>query len=198
MIDILRPGDIILFHRKGFNLISLGIRFLTRSYWNHVGMYVIDWDEKGYVIEALGQGVVRTPIQTYEDNKNFDFRVLQIERTAFKDDVEYSAGLGLAQRRMKQMIGTEYDWWAIVYLGIKYIARGIWNKGAKHLPQKYNPFQSRYRFFCSELICQACFNISSQHPLLFMGETQQDCGTTTPKDIAKSKNVKHLWGKNVI
>lgn len=198
MVDILRSGDIILFHRKGFNLISLGIRLLTQSYWNHVGMYIIGWDSKGYVVEALGHGVVRTPIDIYISNKRFDYRVVQLKREAFKDDTEYEVGLDRAQRRMKEAIGTEYDFLAIVYLGIKYIIRGIWNKGAKRLPQRYNPFQSRYRFFCSELVCQACFNISSQHPLLFLGETQQDCDTTTPKDIAKSKNVKHMWGKNVI
>lgn len=198
MEDILRSGDIILFHNRGFNLISLGIRLLTKSYWNHIGMFSTDWDSKGYVIEALGQGVVRTRIEKYIGNKRFDFRIIRIRREAFKDDVEYAAGLGLAQKRMKQMVGKRYDWWAIVYLGIKYIVRGVWNKGAKKLPQKYNPFQSRYRFFCSELICEACFNICSQHPLLFMGETQQDCGTTTPKDIAKSKNVKHVWGKDVV
>ena len=198
MRQILRSGDLILFHTRGFSLISIGIRQLTQSYWNHIGMFVEDVYKQGFVIEALGKGVVSTPIEKYIGNKWYDLKVIQIKEEAFEDKEEYDKGVALAISRMRLSIGKKYDWWAIVWLGIKYLSRAYWNKGAKHIPERFNPFQSRYKFFCSELVCESCYEISSKYPHLFQGKTKQDCSTTTPKDIGKSFNVKHLWGKDVI
>lgn len=195
---ILRPGDLILFHTKGFSPISFGIRQLTQSFWNHIGIYIEEINTKsGFVIEALGKGVCKTSIDTYINNKNYILRVVKIKEEAFKDKEEYDKGIELIISRMSLSVGKKYDWWAIVWLGIKYLSRAYWNKGAKYVPQRFNPFQSRYKFFCSELVCENCYNISSKYPYLFQGKTKQDCSTTTPKDIGKSFNVKHLWGKDI-
>ncbi len=196
--NILKNGDILLVHNKEFSLFSWGIRLLTNSYWNHVSMVAIDLTGKIYATEALPNGVVATPIEKYIDNGTVDLRVIQLKPEAFKDEDEYKKGLIIAIGRMRQAIGTKYDWWAIVWLAIKYIGRGAWNKGAKYVPQRFNPFQSRYKVFCSELVCQCCFNISSINPYLFQGEAKQDCSSTTPKDIGKSRWVKHIWGKDVV
>ncbi len=193
----LRDGDLILFHTKGLNLVSMGIRMLTESFWNHVGMHVIDTDKKGFVIEALGNGVTKTPIEKYIDNKNYILKTVAIKPEAFKDQREYEAGLGTAIVRMWEAVGRKYDWWAIVWLGFKYAFKGSYKKTRQFIPVG-NPLQSRDKFFCSEIICESCYGISSVYPQLFAGKTKQTCDTTTPKDIGKSPNVKFVGGYDAV
>lgn len=192
----LRDGDLILFHTKGLSLISIGIRMLTESFWNHVGMYVIDLDKKCYVIEALGSGVAKTPIEKYIDNRNYILKVVAIKPEAFKDQQEYEKGLELAIERIRRTVGQKYDWWAIVWLGFKYAFKGTYKKTRQFIPIG-NPLQHREKFFCSEIVCESCYGISSIYPQLFAGNTKQTCDTTTPKDISKSLNVKFAGGVNV-
>lgn len=195
--ELLKSGDNILFHTKGLSLISIGIRMLTESFFNHVGKYVEgEISKKGFVIEALGKGVAKTPIEKYLDNKNYILKVVRLKQEAFKDKEEYDKGLEISRQRLYDKIGQKYDFWAIVYLGILYISKAYWNKGAKYLPKRFNPFQGRQEFFCSELVCQCDYGISSLHPYLYQGKTKQDCSTTTPKDIGKSDNVEYVCGED--
>ena len=120
--ELLKSGDNILFHTKGLSLISIGIRMLTESFFNHVGKYVEEVDRKGYIIEALGSGVVKTPIEKYLDNKNYILKVVRLKQEAFKDKEEYEKGLEISRKRLYEKIGQKYDWWAIVYLGILYFS----------------------------------------------------------------------------
>lgn len=199
--ELLKSGDKILFHTKGLSPISIGIRLLTESFFNHVGGYVEEIDFKGYVfkgyvIEALGGGVVKTPIEKYLDNKSYILKIVRFKQKAFKDEEEYRQGLETARKRLYDKIGQKYDWGAIAYLGILYISKAFWNKGAKYLPKKFNPFQGRQKFFCSELICECDYKISSLYPYLYQGKTKQNCSTTTPKDIGKSANVEYICGED--
>ncbi len=196
--EILRDGDIILFHTKGFSLISIGIRLLTESFWNHCGMYVEEGIYRdGFVIEALGNGVVKTPIDKYINNKNYILKVVALKEEAFKDKEEYESGLKLATSKIRLSIGQKYDWWAIVWLGFKYAFKGTYKKTRQFIPVG-NPLQSREKFFCSEIICESCYKISSINDYLFQGKTKQTCDTTTPKDIGKAKTVKLKWGLDVV
>lgn len=122
---------------------------------------------------------------------------MQLKQEAFKDKEEYTTGLSIITERMKKAIGTKYDWWAIVWLGILYTSKGLWSRLFKKLPKRFNPLQNRNKFFCSELVCQSCYEVSSLHPYLFQGKTKQKCDMTTPKDISKSQWVKFMQGKNV-
>ena len=199
MIDktLLISGDIFLFHSRGFNPFSMGIRELTGSFWNHTGLYYIDLYNQGFIIEALGGGVVKTPIEKYLDEKRSVLRVVRIKPEAFRDILEYDSGIALAIGRIKDKIGLKYDWGAIAWLGIKYIFKGMYKKGRTFIPVG-NPLQSREKFFCSELICEGFRGISSLHPYLFQGKTLQRCDTTTPRDISKSMWVKFVDGKDLI
>jgi hypothetical protein len=194
--ELLKSGDKVLFHTKGFSLISFGIRMLTESFFNHVGGYVEEVDLKGYVIEALGKGVVKTPIEQYLNNKNYILKVVRLKREAFKHNLEYEQGLETSRQRLYERIGQKYDWGSIVWLGIKYIIKGYWNKGAKYIPKQYNPFNSRYKVFCSELICQCDYGISSQIKNLYAGKKYLNatCSTITPHDIAKSQWIEYIAG----
>lgn len=199
MIDkkLLLEGDLILFHTRGFSLISMGIRQLTQSFWNHVGLYCEDIDKQGFVIEALGNGVVKTPVEKYLGEKSHILKVVRVKQEAFEDEFEYQRGLATAIGRMRSKIGSRYDWWAIVWLGFRYLGKGSYKKAREYVPIG-NPLQSREKFFCSEVVCESFYNLSKLNPYMFAGKTKQTCDTTTPKDCGKSKNVEYVCGKDVL
>jgi len=61
--DKIKRGDILLVHTKR-SFISWLIRKFTKSYWNHVGLFVSkdnQWPK--WVIEALGEGIVGRPFE---------------------------------------------------------------------------------------------------------------------------------------
>ena len=199
MIDktLLISGDLFLFHARGFNPFSMGIRQLTQSFWNHTGLYYTDLYNQGFIIEALGGGVVKTPVEKYLDEKRSILRVVRIKPEAFKDTLEYDSGLALAIGRIKGKIGLKYDWGAIAWLGIKYIFKGIYKKGRTFIPVG-NPLQRREEFYCAELLCEGFSGASTIHPYLFQGKTMQKCDTSTPRDISKSMWVKFVAGKDLV
>ena len=193
--EVLRQGDIILFHTRGFSPISWAIRTLTESFFNHAGMYVEDLYRNGFVIEALGRGVVRTPISKYENNRHYITKIVKVKEAAFKDNWEYRNAVYTAVKKMREAVGRSYDWWAIVYLGIVYFMKGSYKEARKHIPVG-NPLQSRNRFFCSELICSAFSGTSSIVKNIFAGKKypEADCSTITPRDISKSEWVEWCYG----
>src|SRR3990167_5091955 len=191
----LKSGDIFLFHAKGFNLFSMAIRQLTQSFWNHTGLFYVDLFNNGFIIEALGGGIVKTPVEKYLDEKKSIIRVIRVKQEAFKDKLECDSGMALAIGRIKNKIGNKYDWGAIAWLGVKYIFKGLYKKGRQYIPLG-NPLQSREKFFCSELICDGFYGVSSKVKNLFAGEKYPNvqCSTITPKDIGKSNWVKFIAG----
>ena len=186
--SLLRSGDKILFHTNGFSPMSMGIRALTGSFWNHVSQYEEEVDLRGYAIEATGKGVVKTPIEKYINNKSYILKAVRLREEAFKDIEEYRQGLLTSRDRIYAKIGSKYDWGAIAWLGITYIFRGLFRK------IKVNIWQSRKKFFCSELVCRGDRGISSLFEYLYQGKTNAKCDTTTPRDIAKSVNVRWITG----
>ena len=191
-INLIKSGDKLLVHSKGFSPISFAIREITQSYWNHIGQ-IIKEDSRWYVIEALFKGVAKTPLDKYWASKKYDLKVIRLKEISFKDIIEYKQGIKLSNSRMNQKIGKKYDFWAIVFIGIKYFFTGYYRKVRKHIPAR-NLFQSRQKFFCSEAVCEADYNISSLHSYLYKGKTNSICSTTTPKDISKSSHVDFITG----
>src|SRR3990167_2989627 len=116
--DILKSGDILLVHTKGFSPFSWGIRELTCSFWNHAGMIVIDIDEKIFCIEAILSGVVKTPIEKYLNTKKYVLRVVRLREWAFKDEEEYSKGLLKAQEKIKNTVGLNINCREIFWFGV--------------------------------------------------------------------------------
>jgi len=188
--SLLRSGDKILFHTKGFSPMSMGIRALTGSFWNHVSQYEEEVDLRGYAIEATGRGVVKTPIEKYLNNKSYILKAVRLREEAFKDTEEYRQGLLTSRERIYAKIGSRYDWGAIAWLGVTYIFRGLFRK------IKVNIWQSRKKFFCSELICSISMGISSIVKNLYAGDkySNADCSTITPRDIGKSKYARWITG----
>ncbi len=198
-IDILKlkNGDTIQFHTKGFwNVFSKGIRFLTKSYWNHVGMIRInptntpDILDSYYVVEALGKGVVINPLTDYLSNPTYELKITRIKNTL----PNYSRRINRAISRMKNYEGVEYDWWTVGFLGLKYIFKGWWQRGFEKLPKDVNLLQSREKLFCSEALCQAWYNTKAKIKNVFAGKHYPNakCDTTTPKDTGKTTWVEFV------
>ena len=198
-ITKLKNGDNILFHYRGFSWVSMAIRELTQSYWNHVGKFY--WEgENGVIIEALFKGVKITPIEDYIDFPNkYDLKAVRLKLEAFKDEAEYKLGMDTARIRMYNSIGKKYDFGAIVWLGIFYIWKNYYKKSKQYIGKTLglNPLENRDKFFCSETVCKADYGISSKFPYFYQGKTKADCSTTTPKDTGWH-NVDFITGKDIL
>jgi len=194
-LKLLKDGDNILVHTNGFSFVSIGIRLLTHSFWNHVGKYVIK-DNKGYIIEAEFKGVKLNPIEKYFGNKKYTLKAVRLAKSAFSDDEEYNKGIKISVNKMFQLIEFKYDFGALIWLGAVYLSKGITNKLLSIF--KCNPLQSRNRFFCSESVCSSEKTISSIIDNFYRGTTNQNCSNVTPKDIAKSPWTLHITGVNKI
>jgi len=189
-IEDLRDGDLILFHSHGFQPMSWAIRTLTHSYWNHAGIY-----NAGFVIEAR-KTVEKNSIDNYL-NEKFDLGIFRIKQSAFASVREWIAGVDTAVSTAENHVGKPYDKRAILWLGIKYLSVGFLRR---LVPQRFNPFNSREEFFCSELVCECYHKTSSIVKNLFAGKKYPNakCGTCTPRDISKSINSQYIMGTNKI
>ena len=147
------------------------------------------------MIEALGRGVVKTPINKYENNRRYITKIVKVKEAAFKDNWEYRNAIYTAIKRMREAVGKRYDFLGVIYLGIVYFIKGSYKKARKRIPIG-NPLQSRNRFFCSELICSAFSGTSSIVKNIFAGKKhpEADCSTITPRDISKSEWVEWCYG----
>jgi len=186
----LSNGDLILFHSNGFQPMSWAIRTLTHSYWNHVGII-----NAGFVIEAR-KTVEKNSIDKYL-NEKFDLGIFRIKKESYLTGLEYKDGIQSAVTYAEARVGSNYDKRAIVWLGIKYLSVGFLRR---LIPQRFNPFQKREQFFCSELVCECYHKTSSLVKNLFAGKKypKATCGIITPKDIGKSVWSEFIMGTNEI
>ena len=186
-IENISNGDLILFHSNGFQPMSWAIRTLTRSYWNHAGIF-----HKGFVIEAR-KTVEKNSIDKYLDNPKFDLGIFRVKQSAYKDVKQWIAGVDTAITSAEAQVGKSYDKRALIWLGIKYLTFGFLGKLFHH-----NPLQKREEFFCSELVCECYHKTSSLVKNVFAGKKHPEatCGTITPRDIGKSVNSEWVAGTN--
>ena len=186
----LSNGDSILMHSKGVG--SWAIRSVTCSWWNHCGYY-----KDSFVIEARRNGVIKTSIDVYLNNPKFDLGIFRVKESAFASKEEYEQAILTSSNYVEDQVGKPYDRRAVAWLGIRYLTRGFlrWL-----IPQRYNPWQSRMEFFCSELSCEGWWMTSSIVKNLFVGLKYPNatCGTITPRDISKSENSFWVMGTNKI
>jgi hypothetical protein len=191
----LHDGDIVLVHAKGLNVISASIRILTKSYWNHVGVYFrsYPWAEE-QVVEALGTVIVND-FSKYLDYSNFDVKVVRINAKYFKDEYEREQKINTFLQNMYSLVGKRYDGVAIVWLGIKCITKNILRPLWKLMCKTNNWLDSKERFFCSEAVCASAEGLSTVKPCLFQGENDKQayCNNVTPKDIGKADSVDFVW-----
>jgi cell wall-associated NlpC family hydrolase len=181
--DKIKRGDILLVHTKG-SLISWLIRKFTKSYWNHVGIFVSkdnQWPK--WVIEALGEGIVARPfeIKYVKVIRGDRGKVLQINPSKkFRIAIVRVKDLSYEQR--KQISNKAYQWaleerrydYLLLIIGmiLHLLTFRILKPGWLNI---------KTRFICSELIATAFNEIAG----ISFGKYTAS-GYVTPSDIAKA------------
>jgi cell wall-associated NlpC family hydrolase len=181
--DKIKRGDILLVHTRG-SLISWLIRKFTKSYWNHVGLFVSkdnQWPK--WVIEALGEGIVGRPFELkyMKVIRGEKGKVLQINPSKkFRIAIVRVKDLTYEQR--KEISNKAYQWaleerrYDYLLLIIGMILHLLTFRILK--PRWLN---IKTRFICSELIAIAFNEIAG---IAFGKYTAS--GYVTPSDIAKA------------
>jgi len=181
--DKIKRGDILLVHTKR-SLISWLIRKFTKSYWNHVGLFVSkdnQWPK--WVIEALGEGIVGRPFELkyVKVIRGDRGKVLEINPSKkFRIAIVRVKDLSYEQR--KQISNKAYQWaleerrydYLLLIIGmiLHLLTFRILKPGWLNI---------KTRFICSELIAIAFNEIAG---ITFGKYTAS--GYVTPSDIAKA------------
>lgn len=94
-----KPGDIIMTHNYG--IFGWWVRILTKSYWNHCGLYLGD----GKILDVLGRG-----IEIIDYNKYYKYKVIH----------KFIRIKGLSDRQRKTIckcalkyVGRKFNLWLI-------------------------------------------------------------------------------------
>lgn len=157
--DKIKRGDILLVHTRG-SFVSCLIRKFTKSYWNHVGVFVSkdnQWPK--WVIEALPGGTVGRP---------FELKYLKVVRgergeilkitPSRKFRIAIARVTGLAYEQRRQISSKAYQW-ALEERGYDFLLLIL---GAILHLITFRTFKPRWlniksRFICSELV-ETAFN----------------------------------------
>lgn len=157
--DKIRRADILLVHTKG-SFISKLIQEFTRSYWNHVALF-ISKDEQWpkWVIEAIGGGVVGTPfelkyIKVIRDDEG---EILELKPSR-KFEVAIVRVKNLTYDERRRVSARAYHWafeerkydYLLLFLGMVLHLLSF----RKFYPKWLN---SKNRFVCSELVAEAFY-----------------------------------------
>ena len=180
--DKIKRGDILLVHTRS-SLISWLIRKFTKSYFNHIGLFVSkdnQWPK--WVIEALGEGVVGRPFELkyVKVIRGDRGKVLEINPSK-KFRIAIARVKNLSYEQRKQISSKAYQWalqerrydYLLLIMGMVLhlltfrVLRPRW-------------LNIKTRFICSELIAAAFNEITG---IAFGKYTAS--GFVTPADIVK-------------
>ena len=148
----LQDGDALLVHTKKFSIPSIIIRICTQGYWNHIALISTSGDVITVVEAETRLGIIERPISFYEDAKVFDLLVMR--PIYMQDGRKYNRATGhRVIISARKNIGQKYDFTALFAFTIEFIedvTHKWWAKVGEWLFKKYNPFQFKSRWFCSE------------------------------------------------
>lgn len=106
-IENLKPGDIILYHKKN-SILGIAIRFFTRNYWEHTAAYISD----GQIVDVAPGGIKKVPISPWLRDKAVELSVLRVNSELPADKfihlIEEKIGSGYAYLKVFIV------WWQIV------------------------------------------------------------------------------------
>jgi hypothetical protein len=130
-------GDVLLY--EGEKLFSRIIKKVTRSRFSHAGISVW-WNERLMVMEAVGRGVVVTPLSASVGH--------------YKGHVHwYTSKRLLSEEERKRMIifaqeelGKEYALWKAIWVGIQLLFK--WK------PEQRDELKRERKLFCSAYVAQ--------------------------------------------
>lgn len=160
--DILN-GDVLLYKGKG--IISWLIKKITRSEYSHAGLAVW-WNDRLMVMEAVGKGVVVTPLSTNIENYHGDVDWYWCKETISDD----------ARTRLvvcaQEELGKSFARCGMLFVALCMVLKQPLNKD--------DSFYTSKRFFCSFFVARAYTSIG-----LDLRKGKSD-GFTTPDDIHRS------------
>ncbi|MCP5106307.1 MAG: hypothetical protein GY950_23175 [bacterium] len=164
-----KNGDILMY--KGTSLISKIIRKFTHSEYSHAGIAVW-WNDRLMVMEAVGKGVVVTPL-----SRNIRHYKGNVEWFAFEGEIEDNTRRDIVTTAQKEL-GKNYDTWKIFWFGVKIFFK--FNMNVPENPDKSIPAS---RFFCSQFV--AWIYYSKGIDLVIEKANKY----TSPDDIVKSEKT---------
>ena len=161
-------GDVLLY--EGEALFSWLIKKATRSRFSHAGVAVW-WNERLMVMEAVGRGVVVTPLSASVGHYNGHVHWYTSKRV-------------LGEEERKRMIifaqgelGKEYALWKAIWVGIKLLFN--WK------PEKRDKLKREQKLFCSSYVAQIYNSVGVD---LKPGLSDS---SVVPEDIASSPELLH-------
>lgn len=163
----IRNGDVFMY--RGRNLPSRLIQWATRSRYSHAGLAAW-WNGRLMVLEAVGKGVVVTPLSANVRRYHGD-----VEWFTCVEDIPESD-----RRRMiefaQQDLGKEYARWKAIKLGL----RILFQKGEKQRDE----LRRARQLFCSQYVAQVYNSVGKD---LKRGVTDR---FMSPADVASSPLLK--------
>lgn len=162
----MKDGDVLLFKGKG--LLSSIIKWKTDSAYSHAGI-VLWWNERLMVLEAVGRGVMATPI-SYNLNKYQG----GIDYYRSARDIDNATRKAMAQFAQSQL-GKEYDTAQLIRFGLKLMVGSRLNSSDRS--------QKTGQYFCSQYVA----DIYARHGHdLALGLSDD---YTSPDRLAESKGL---------
>lgn len=164
-----KTGDIILFHTpiKWYNPLTWVtpiIRFLTKNYYNHVGVVVSNW-EVPFINEAIETGVITIPLKDRLNGK--DIKVLRHESGLIKSEKEF------AVKANGKLGHTGYDFSGLLFYQLIFQLTGCWlGHTGKHAED---------RMYCGEYVAWNYEHIFEKYWL------------TAPSDIDNSREFSTMF-----
>lgn len=166
-----QTGDIILFHTpiKWYNpltWITPIIRFLTKSYYNHVGVVVCNWGVP-FLNEAIETGVITIPLKDRLSGKNI--RVIRHGSGGVKSE------RGFAIEANDKLGHTGYDFSGLLFYQLIFQLTGCWfGHTGKHAEDRmycgeYVAYLYRYIFEKYWLTAPSVIDSSKEFSTIFKG-----------------------------
>jgi hypothetical protein len=165
----IKDGDVLLY--RGRSLASRIIQIVTGSTYSHAGLAAW-WDDRLMVLEAVGKGVVVTPI-----SRNIRSYSGSIEWFTSVEDIPKNQRLQMIRFAQREL-GKEYALWRTVLLGI----RVLFQRNLKSRDR----LRREERLFCSHYVAESYNSIGMD---LKKGVSDR---FMSPGDIAASPLLKRM------
>lgn len=163
----IKNGDVLLY--KGRGIISYLIKKCTYSEYSHAGLAVW-WNERLMVMEAVGKGVIVTPLSTNVENYHGD-----VDWFRCKQEVSDADRLKMIQFAQMEL-GKSYSRLAILRIAFRIFLKCPFSEN--------DTFYTSKRLFCS-------FYVAAAYNLIDLDLKQNKADHfTTPDDIGRSPLLK--------
>jgi len=137
-----KTGDI--FHCRSYGLIGRGIRWATKSQFNHSAIFIEIWGQ-GYIIDSQRKGTNLIPFEEWEKKWGYEYEVHRDPFLYVYTDFSIKA--------LSKSGNTGYDFGSLLLRQPIHLLTGEW----KQRPDKHDK-----RMYCSEFVAW-CHNIETYY-----------------------------------